>query len=59
MASNRDHWGVGNGLHARLDLSRRDDQCRVRTRNGAWVHSIFTRLANDAAAMKYFSISNG
>ena len=43
---NRDHWGVENGLHARLDLSRRDDQCRVRARNGVWVHGIFGRLAN-------------
>lgn len=43
---NRAHWGVENGLHARLDLSRRDDQCRVRARNGVWVHGIFSRLAN-------------
>lgn len=43
---NRDHWGIENGLHARLDLSRRDDQCRVRARNGVWVQGIFARLAN-------------
>ncbi len=43
---NRDHWGVDNGLHARLDISRRDDQCRVCTRNGVWVQGIFARLAN-------------
>ena len=43
---NRAHWGIENGLHARLDVSRRDDECRVRTRNGVWVHGIFARLAN-------------
>ncbi len=43
---NRAHWGIENGLHARLDLSRRDDQCRLKNRNAVWVHGIFARLAN-------------
>lgn len=43
---NREHWGIENGLHARLDISRRDDQCRLQKRNAVWVHGIFARLAN-------------
>jgi hypothetical protein len=43
---NRQHWGIENGLHARLDVSRRDDQCRLRTPNAAHLHGIFARLAN-------------
>ena len=46
LALNRQHWGIENGLHARLDVSRRDDQCRLRGRNAVWVHGIFARLAN-------------
>jgi len=38
---NRQHWGIENGLHARLD-----DQCRLRNRNAVWVHGLFARLAN-------------
>jgi hypothetical protein len=43
---NREGWGIENGLHARLDTSRRDDQCRLRAANAVWVHGIFARLAN-------------
>ena len=46
LERNRQHWGIENGLHARLDVSRRDDQCRLRNRNAVWVHGIFARLAN-------------
>lgn len=46
LARNRQHWGIENGLHARLDVSRRDDQCRLRNRNAVWVHGLFARLAN-------------
>lgn len=46
LLRNRQHWGIENGLHARLDLSRRDDQCRLQNRNAVWVHGIFARLAN-------------
>ena len=35
LALNRQHWGIESGLHARLDVSRRDDQCRLRNRNAA------------------------
>lgn len=43
---NRAGWGIETGLHARLDISRRDDQCRLQKANAVWVHSIFARLAN-------------
>jgi hypothetical protein len=46
LALNRAAWGIETGLHARLDVSRRDDQCRLRARNAVWVHGIFERLAN-------------
>lgn len=46
LERNRQHWGIENGLHARLDVSRRDDQCRLRNRNAVWVHGLFARLAN-------------
>lgn len=46
LALNRQHWGIENGLHARLDVSRRDDECRLRNRNAVWVQGIFARLAN-------------
>ncbi len=43
---NREGWGIENGLHARLDISRRDDECRLRAANAVWLHGIFARLAN-------------
>jgi len=46
LGCNRAAWGIETGLHARLDLSRRDDQCRLRTANAVACHGIFTRLAN-------------
>jgi len=46
LGLNRAAWGIENGLHLRLDVSRRDDQCRLRTANAVWVHGIFARLAN-------------
>lgn len=46
LERNRQHWGIENGLHARLDVSRRDDQCRLRNPNAVWVHGILARLAN-------------
>lgn len=46
LARNRQAWGIENGLHARLDVSRHDDTCRLRTRNAVWVHGILARLAN-------------
>lgn len=43
---NREGWGIETGLHARLDVSRRDDQCRLRATNAVWLHAMFARLAN-------------
>jgi len=46
LARNRQAWGIETGLHARLDVSRRDDQCRLRQPNAVWVHGMMARLAN-------------
>ena len=46
LALNRGHWGIETGLHARLDVSRRDDECRLRARNAVWVRGILARLAS-------------
>jgi predicted transposase YbfD/YdcC len=31
----RQHWGVENGLHWKLDIGFREDECRVRQQNAA------------------------
>lgn len=31
----RAHWGIENSLHRHLDVAIKEDQCRVRTKNGA------------------------
>lgn len=46
LTLNRASWGIEAGLHYRLDISRRDDQCRLRTPNAVAIHGIFSRLAN-------------
>lgn len=46
LTRNRQAWGIETGLHARLDVSRRDDQCRLRANNAVWVHGMMARLAN-------------
>ncbi len=38
--------GIENGLHQRLDVSHKDDLCRIRNSNGIWVIGMFRRLAN-------------
>lgn len=45
LASNRQGWGIENGLHQRLDVSLNDDRCRVRSTNGLWIFGMFRRLA--------------
>lgn len=46
LAANLAHWGIETGLHARLDASRHDDRCRLRTRPALWIHGMFNRWAN-------------
>jgi hypothetical protein len=43
---NRLAWGIENGLHQRLDISLRDDDCRVRTPGSMHVLGMFRRLSN-------------
>jgi len=46
LQANRQGWGIETGLHLRLDVSLRDDHCRVRTPNGLWIMGRLRRLAN-------------
>jgi hypothetical protein len=46
LAANRAAWGIENGLHQRLDVSRFDDLCRVRHPNSMWVMGMFRRFSN-------------
>lgn len=41
----RQHWGVENQLHWRLDVSMNEDQCRLRIRHGAENFSRLRRIA--------------
>jgi predicted transposase YbfD/YdcC len=41
----RQHWGVENQLHWRLDVSMNEDQCRLRVRHGAENFSRLRRIA--------------
>lgn len=41
----RQHWGVENQLHWCLDISFREDECRVRTGNAAGNFSIIRHIA--------------
>ena len=43
---NRDHWGIENGLHQRLDISHNDDRCRVRNKNAMLVLGMMLRLSS-------------
>ena len=41
----RDHWGIENKLHWHLDVTFKEDNCRVRTKNGAENLSILRKFA--------------
>ena len=43
---NRAAWGIESGRHQRLDVSHRDDQCRVRLPQSMRVIGMFRRLSN-------------
>ena len=45
LQADRQYWGIEGGLHQRLDASLREDDCRVRNRNGVWVLGMLRRLA--------------
>ena len=46
LKDNRAAWGIESGLHQRLDVSHRDDQCRVRLPQSMRVIGMFRRLSN-------------
>jgi hypothetical protein len=43
---NRAAWGIESGLHQRLDVSHRDDQCRVRLPESMRIIGMFRRFSN-------------
>lgn len=52
----RGHWGIENGLHGNLDISFREDECRVRdpvARENLAVlrHLALSRLKNDGTKL--------
>jgi predicted transposase YbfD/YdcC len=46
LAAHRDAWGIESGLHQRLDVSHREDACRVRRPKAMRVMAMFRRLSN-------------
>lgn len=46
LDDNRAAWGIESGLHQRLDVSHRDDQCRVRLPQSMRVIGMFRRFSN-------------
>ena len=46
LRDNRAAWGIESGLHQRLDVSHRDDACRVRRPKALRVMGLFRRLSN-------------
>ena len=46
LADNRAAWGIENGLHLRLDVSHRDDQCRVRLPPSMRVMGLLRRFSH-------------
>jgi predicted transposase YbfD/YdcC len=41
----RGHWGIENKLHWVLDIAFREDECRVRTGNGAQNFAVLRHIA--------------
>lgn len=46
LAANRAAWGIESGLHQRLDVSHRDDLCRVRRPKALRLMGLFRRFSN-------------
>jgi hypothetical protein len=46
LAANRAAWGIESGLHQRLDVSHRDDSCRVRRPKAMRLMGLFRRISN-------------
>lgn len=44
LLANRLSWGIETGLHLRLDVSLREDLCRVREPNALWILGMLRRL---------------
>jgi predicted transposase YbfD/YdcC len=45
LNGSREHWGIENSLHWRLDIAFREDESRIRTGNGAENFAILRHIA--------------
>ena len=45
MGAVRQHWGIENSLHWVLDVSFREDDCRIRQDAGAQTMSVLRHIA--------------
>ena len=46
LALNRAAWGIESGLHQRLDVSQREDHCRIQQPKSMRVSGMFRRFTN-------------
>jgi len=46
LRANRGAWGIENGTHQRLDVSLKEDRCRVRSTNALWIRVMLRRLVS-------------
>ncbi len=58
LEANINHWGIETGTHARLDVSRHDDTCRLRNTRPLHLHAIFSRIANSLCCHWIFKKKN-
>ena len=58
FAGRRGHWGIGNNLHWQLDVSFREDQCRV-CRDHAAANSVIRRLLRWGFSNRETSLPRG
>jgi hypothetical protein len=49
LRSDRDYWGIENGLHQRLDVIAGEDRSRVRNRNAAFNLAVIRRAVVSVA----------
>ena len=54
----RGHWGIENHLHWQLDVSFREDDCRVRTGHAAANLSVIRRFALGLLKLIFYSCAS-
>jgi predicted transposase YbfD/YdcC len=59
LDSSREHWGIENSLHWRLDIAFREDESRIRKGNGAENFAILRHIALNLLALFYPALLSG